>query len=190
MQHLVRMIACGALIALVTGCGGKESMASKSASAYEESLKKGVPVSAMEHSANHAESSTTSGGEHAQMAGIDHSTMPGMNQSAMANMIHSNTPGMTHGGMKETDHAAITGHTGMTGMDHLDMAGMQHGASTASVDIVTDAPRSSAVIARLQPGATLRTDTFDAPAPIAISEAAKAASEAHSMKPHGEKDHQ
>jgi hypothetical protein len=63
---------------------------------------------------------------------------------------------------------------------------MQHGAApSGSVSVVTGAPLSSDQIARVQPVATLRSDDFDSPAPIAVAEAAKAAGghSMHGMKP-------
>jgi hypothetical protein len=53
------------------------------------------------------------------------------------------------------------------------MAGMQHG-SAAAAPMVIAPPTSNSAIAQTQPAATLRVDEFDAPAPAAIEEAARA----------------
>jgi hypothetical protein len=105
------------------------------------------------------------------MTGMDHSNMPGMKSGAqpgMAGMDHSNMPGMKDGTQP-----------GMAGMDHSNvqhgaMSGMQHGSAGTAANLIVSAPRSNAEIARLAPKATLTPDEFDAPAPIAVSEAAKA----------------
>jgi hypothetical protein len=96
-------------------------------------------------------------------------------------------PGMQHG-------SAAAGSHDMAGMDHSAMAampqsgatatmpGMQHGSQTAA-PVAIAPPTSNAAIAQTQPAVTLRPDEFDAPAPAAIEEAAKAASGMnHSME--------
>ena len=248
------------LSALVAACGGKQSVASKSAAAFREAQQKGLPISGDAHgghSASGAEdsASTTGGTDHSTMtgmdqsamtgmdhsnmpgmksrgqsgmAGMDHSSMPGMKSGAqpgmagmdhsnmpamksgaqpgMAGMDHSNMPGMKSGaqsGMAGMDHSNIPGMKsgaqpgmvgmdqsnmpgmkggtlpGMAGMDHSKMqqggmAGMQQGSTGTAANLIVSAPRSNAEIARLAPKATLTPDEFDAPAPIAVSEAAKA----------------
>jgi hypothetical protein len=59
-------------------------------------------------------------------------------------------------------------------VQHGAMSGMQHGSAGTAANLIVSAPRSNAEIARLAPKATLTPDEFDAPAPIAVSEAAKA----------------
>lgn len=52
----------------------------------------------------------------------------------------------------------------------------QHGAAaTTTTPTIAPAPRSNTDIQRVQPAATLRSDAFDAPAAVSVSEAAKAA---------------
>src|SRR6266566_3924508 len=100
---------------LISACGGKNSMASKSATAYREAVAKGIPVS--------------EGGHGGHQAAADHSQMPGMDQSTMTGMEHSKMPGMDHSKMAEMDHSKTAGmnHSKMAGMDHSSMGGMQHG---------------------------------------------------------------
>jgi len=129
MKHHIRTLACGAaLLAAITvvACGGKQTMASKSASAYDEAKKKGIPSEAGEHGGHSAEpaGAATTGAETAPMAGMDH--------SAMASMNHSKIPGMKHAtaGSGAHDMAGMD-HSSMAGMDHAKMPGMQHGATAA-----------------------------------------------------------
>jgi hypothetical protein len=54
----------------------------------------------------------------------------------------------------------------------VNMPGMQHGS--IAVAPVPNAPTNSSGIGRLDPAATLKTDDFDQPSPLAVSEANKA----------------
>jgi len=178
---------------LISACGGKNSMASKSATAYREAVAKGIPVSEGGHGGHQAaadhsqmpgmDQSTMTGMEHSKMTGMNHSKMAGMDHSKMAGMDHSKMPGMDHSKMAEMDHSKMAGmnHSKMAGMDHSSMGGMQHGGMSmqppANVDL--SAPASNADIQRLSPSSTLRTDDLDAPAPAAVSEAAKTAKPPH-----------
>ena len=147
---------------LAAACGGKSSIASKSAAAYRNALTKGIPVGEGGHGGHQAEAdhSQMAGMDHAKMAGMDHSKMADMDHTKMAGMDHANMPGMQHGGS---------------------MAGMQHGGMTmqAPPNVDLSAPASNAAIRRLSPSSTLRADDFDAPAAVAVSEAAKAAQTPH-----------
>jgi hypothetical protein len=222
MKHHIRTLACAALLgAIAVACGGKQTMASKSAAAYDEAKKKGIPIESGEHGGHAAEpaGAATTSMETAAMPGMDHGAMPGMDHSAMAGMQHgasgsgahdmasmdhpsmagmdhhSTMPGMKHNraGSGAHDMAGMN-HPAMPGMQHGPMPGMQHGGtmaampgmqhgSQAAAPIAIAPPTSNAAIAQTQPGATLRPDEFDAPAPTAIGEAAKAASGMnHSME--------
>jgi hypothetical protein len=153
MKYHIRTLACGAALLAaiaVVACGGKQTMASKSAAAYDEAKKKGIPIEAGEHGGHSAEpvvAATSSaqtaampGMDHSTMARMDHSMMPGMqhvasgsgghemagmDHSAMAGMDHSKMPGMQHG-------TSGSGAHGMAGMDHSKMPSMQHGTSGAA----------------------------------------------------------
>jgi len=144
---------------VLAACGGKESMASKSAAAYDAAQKNG----------GHAAAETPSASDHATMTAMDHATMDhaAMDHAAMdhAAMDHAQ---MQHGTTTTMAHSTMD-HSQMPNMDHSQMPGMQHSASPAAVAVVTEAPRSSAEMARIQPGATLRADEFDAPAPAAAA---------------------
>jgi hypothetical protein len=206
MKHHIRKLACGLALLAAAGafaCGGKETMASKSAAAFDEAKKKGVPIAAGEHGGHSAEAGAeTTGTDHAVMAGMDHRAMPGMqhgtpdsgandmtgmDQSSMAGMDHAKMPGTQHRAsdsgahdMKGMDHSSMPGmiHGSMAGMQHggsmMGMSGMQHGSATAA-PIAIEPPTSNAAIAQTQPSATLHADKFDAPDRSAIEEAAKAA---------------
>ena len=68
-RHPVRFTAFASLsLLLAVGCGGKQSVASKSAAAYQEALKKGVPIGEGSHGGHVAS-------EKGGMAGMDHSKM-------------------------------------------------------------------------------------------------------------------
>jgi hypothetical protein len=203
MKHHIRTLACSAALLAALGviaCGGKQTMASKSAAAYDEAKKKGIPIESGEHGGHSAEpaGAATTSSETAAMPGMDHGAMPGMDHSAMTGMGHSKMPGMKQGAtgssahdMAGMDHSSVAG---MSEMDHSKMPGMQHGGTMAAMPgmqhesrtaapIAIAPPTSNAAIAQTQPGATLRPDEFDAPAPTAIEEAAKAASGmSHSME--------
>jgi hypothetical protein len=79
--------------------------------------------------------------------------MPGMQHGSMAGM--NNMPGMQHGSSQSM----------------ANMPGMQHGSIAAAP--VAPAPTNSSGIGRLNPAATLKTDDFDQPSPVAVSEANK-----------------
>jgi len=150
MKHHIRTLACGAVLLaaiVMIACGGKETMASKSAAAYDEAKKKGIPIEAGEHGGHSNE--TDAPADHAAMPEMDHSQMPGMkhgdatsgaqamaamDHSAMAQMDHS-MPGMKHGATSATHDMAGMDHSRMPGMQHSstaagahDMAGMNHSA--------------------------------------------------------------
>jgi hypothetical protein len=188
MKHHIRTLACGAALLAAIGvvaCGGKQTMASKSAAAYDEAKKKGIPIEAGEHGGHSAEpaGAATTSTETAAMPGMDHGAMPGMDHSAMAGMDHSKMPGMQHGSAAAGSHEMPgMNHSAMPGMEHGSMPSMQHG-SQAAAPIAIAPPTSNAAIAETQPAVTLRPDEFDVPAPTAIEEAAKAASGMnHSME--------
>jgi uncharacterized protein involved in copper resistance len=204
MKHHVRTVASGIalLVAmLLAACGGKQTMASKSAAAFDEARKVGLPVSAGEHGGHQAAPESSDGTtpmtsmDHAQMPGMKHGSgsapaheMAGMDHSSMAGMDHSKMSGMQHGGGAGAPHdMAAMNHSSMAGMDHSQMSGMQQGSAalkphdmgvmqhgTAAPPQVA-APTTNAAIARTQPAATLRQDEFDAPSPVAVDEATKAA---------------
>jgi hypothetical protein len=211
-QH-VRTLSCGGtLLATMAmtlfACGGRETTASKSAGAYDEAKKKGIPIAAGEHGghvadaaaeqpaatpANDAGHSAIAGMDHSTMTGMDHSNtraaepqMSGMDHSAMAGMDHSKVSAMQHSSSAAgTHHMAGMDYAAMPGMAHGSMTGMQRGGSTtampgmqhgSTISTVVEPPTTNAAIAKIQPAATLRPDDFDAAAPTAIDEAAKAAS--------------
>src|SRR6266566_3148666 len=98
---------------LISACGGKNSMASKSATAYREAVAKGIPVTEGAHGGHQAAA------DHSQMAGMDQSKMAGMDHSKMAGMDQSKMAGMEHSKMAGMEHSK------MAGMEHSKMAGME-----------------------------------------------------------------
>lgn len=203
MKHHIRMLACGVALLAALACGSKQTMASKSAAAFDEATKKGIAVGAGEHGGHAAEPPAAAATEtdhaampgHGAMAGMSHAQMPaadhahtsGMDHAATPGTDHSRMPGMQHGAsntgahdMGAMDHSTTPGiqhgaaAPSMPGMDHSAMPGMQHGSATPAPIVITP-PTSNAAIAQMQPAATLQPDDFDAPAPTAVQEAAKAA---------------
>ncbi|HKR64559.1 MAG TPA: heavy metal-binding domain-containing protein [Thermoanaerobaculia bacterium] len=137
-----------ALLLVLTACGGKETVASKSAKAFREAQAKGVQVGggAADHHGGAATDSAADAGtashDHSTMAGMDHSTMTGMDHSTMtgsrgdmAGMDHSkmNMPGQQP--MAGMDHSKMNmqGRQPMAGMDHSKM-NAQGGQSMAGMD--------------------------------------------------------
>ena len=80
---------------LLAACGGKQTMASKSAAAYREAQAKGVPVTGGHEHGHEMEAPATSTAAEMEHAAMDHSTMDhaAMNHSAHAAMQHDMTPG-------------------------------------------------------------------------------------------------
>ncbi len=188
------LIVMGAALMAVS-CGGKQSIASKSAAAYREAVAKGIPVGSGGHGGHTAKSEVTATAANMPgMFGMDQSQMqhgssqsmasvPGMQSGAMAGMDHSkmqhgsaktmaNMPGMQHGTMAGMSNMAGMRHGSSHSMANMPGMGMQHGS--IAVAPVPPAPTNSSGIGRLDPAATLKTDDFDQPSPLAVSEANKA----------------
>jgi len=182
--------------AVLVGCGGKQSVASKSAAAYREAVEKGIPVEGGGHE-HGATGKNMSGMEHSEMKGM--ANMPGMQHGSMQRM--KNMPGMQHGsmqGMKNMpgmQHGSMQGMKNMPGMQHgsmqgmANMPGMQHGSmqgmanmpgmkhgSPSAASVIIGAPSTNSAIAQLSPSSTLKEDALDAPAPVAVEEAKRASS--------------
>ena len=115
------------LLVTATGCGGRESTASKSAAAFEEAAKKGgspAGTSGETHGGHDASAGAAGASEE-----MDHSKMPGMDPSAsMAGMDHSRATGTRSPGMAGMDHSAMPGmrRSGVSGTNRGGMAGMDH----------------------------------------------------------------
>jgi hypothetical protein len=187
MKHPIRTLAALLAAMAVVACGGKQTMASKSAAAYDEAKKKDIPIEAGEHGGHSAEPAA------AVMTATEMAAMPGMAHSAMAGMDHSRMPGMKHDSSATAMHdMAGMDHSAMPGMEHGSMTGMQHSGSMPGMQresqpaapIAIPPPTSNAAISQAQPATTLRPDEFDTPAPTAIEEAAKGATGmSHDHKP-------
>jgi uncharacterized protein involved in copper resistance len=176
MKHYVRTLACVVTL-LVAGCGGKQTVASKSAAAFDAAGGHVAPTAEPPAATATSEHAAMPGMDHSTMPAMDHTKMPGMEHAKMAGMDHTKMPGMDHTKMPGMDHTKMPGmdhtkmpgmdHTKMLAMDHSTMPGMQHGSSTNAPTVI--APP----ITQPQP-ATLRPDAFDAPAPSSVEEAARA----------------
>jgi hypothetical protein len=132
MKVPVRTLACAVLVAaaamMLIGCGGKQTMASKSAAAYDEAKRRGIPIEAGEHGGHSVE------GAAAQTAA--QASMPGMEQPAMHGMQHETSAvthemaGMNHSAMGEMDHAKMPAMQQKTAAMTHDMAGMNDSTMT------------------------------------------------------------
>jgi len=139
-----------ALILVVSACGGKQTVASKSAAAFRDTQQKGTPPGGDSHGGHSASGDST-------MPAADHSTMTGGGGTDTAGMDHSkmqngqSTAGMDHSQMQSgqsmagMDHSKMQNGQSMAGMDHSkmksgqSMAGMDHskmqsGQSMAGMD--------------------------------------------------------
>jgi uncharacterized protein involved in copper resistance len=103
---------------LIAACGGRDSVASRSATAYDDAKKKGVAIGGGHEHGGHAASETATHDESWQMPGMDHSTTQG---GSMSGMDHSKMQG---GQMSGMDHSKMQGGQ-MPGMDHSKMQGGQ-----------------------------------------------------------------
>lgn len=178
------------LLALVAAaCGGEQSVASKSAAAPREAQAKGIPAAGGHEHGGHAATDTTASMDHsahgttATAGAMDHSAHG--TGAANTHAGHTTTPGTAashdqHAGMQHTaSSAAADPHahhgtpTATAQMDHS-----QHGTAQTpgtATPAVAPAPRPNADMQRMQPAETLRGDAFDAPSPLSVAEAAKAA---------------
>jgi len=154
-------VLAGAVIAVVAlmGGGGK-TVASRSAAAFEEAQRKGIPVG--ETAPGHG--AVSPGGRHAGME------MPGHSKTAMPGHAGMEMPGQSK--------TAMPGHAGMEmpGQSKTAMPGhaMAGGAPPA--------PLAKAAVARPgQPAATLEPDPLDAPAETSEMDAKRSAELAAQM---------
>ena len=144
-HHFHRIAIAAALTLFIAACGGKETVASKSAAAFREAQQKGTLPSGDAHGGHAAgeaatatDHSTMTGMDHSTMtdagamAGMDHATVTGGGQGAMAGMDHANMPGMQRGqSMAGMDHSQMKRGQSMAGMDHSQM---QRGQAAAGMD--------------------------------------------------------
>ena len=127
ISRIISVFAAGLVLLLfLAACGGKDTVASKSARALREAQQKGTPVGGDAHGGHAAGDTAATATDHATMTGMDHSTMTGMDHSTMTDA----------GAMAGMDHATVTGggQGAMAGMDHANMPGMQRGQSMAGMD--------------------------------------------------------
>lgn len=154
----------------LVGCGGKESMASRSAAAYRKTVQEGIPIAGEGHGEPMA----------AETAAVDHAAMGHVAQPQPVD--HA---AMGHGAQTQRmDHAAM-GHGTATqpqqqAMDHAAMGAgtqpqqqpMDHAAHAAAPQT---AELQSAEAQPGQPAATLRPDRLDAPALTSVIDAKRSA---------------
>ena len=150
-RFFIGAIACAAIIA-AAACGGKQSVASRSAAAYRQAIAEGKDVGAggrVHGGHGQAESAETAAAPH-DMSEMDRGSKPAMKDESMPAMHHGsadmkNMPGMQHGTTSTMDHGqmqhgASQPMANMPGMQHgttstKNHGQMQHGASQPMVDM-------------------------------------------------------
>ncbi|MGZ5443071.1 MAG: heavy metal-binding domain-containing protein [Thermoanaerobaculia bacterium] len=176
-----------ALVLLLAACGGKDTMASKSAAAYREAQTKGTPVEGgdahgHDHGSVPADPATPT--DHAAHAAatatasaLDHSAM----EHGSATTDHS-----AHGAAVQRDESAHAGHAAAEPSDPhaahratpAEPSDPHAGHRAPTPTGVTARDTSAEVSAGADPSAgedaLLRLDAFDAPSPVSVREAAKA----------------
>ena len=134
MRRSVEAAMFGFVGIVMLACGGKQSVASKSAEAYREAVAQGKEVAGGGHGGHHAEQSDTApgvgtGAGH-DMTAMQHETGTAMAGMDHAQMEHSGAGAMNHG---STDHAEMAGMGhGTSGSTQMNHANMQHGASSST----------------------------------------------------------
>ena len=131
---------------------------------------------AHETTANHGAHTATGGA-------MDHAQHGSTGRTTARHEAHDPTTGSAahdqHAGMQHGTPAAAADPHAQHRQPAAPAAHAGHGATqqqpAGAPSVVLKAPTTSAEIARVQPAATLRPDDFDAPAPIAVEEARKAA---------------
>lgn len=172
-------LATVGLIALVAllGCGGDESVASKSAAAYREAQKRGETFGGTGHA--HGHGAMAPGSEHAGMVPQDGATgeahPAGHDHGVVGNGSSVDHSAMEHGSMEHTgmQHSG-TEHGSMTpgSMEHGGMEHMDHGQSPASGEAAGHAGHGASAsqapsAATQPPGAGHSSGTPSTRAPVA-----------------------
>lgn len=189
MKHDIRsytsnpvFAAVAAATLLLAACGGKQSMASKSAAAFREAQAKGTPAGEPSHGGHAAtpDGSLTTSTDHAEMSEMEHAATPDMDHSTMEGMGHAQ-PGMQHERAPHGQHGQKTpSGTSPTPMEHGTMQhGMRHGETTSHAEGITEVRQVEAHPG--QEASTLEPDSLDAPAPTSVRDAARSAEMAKMM---------
>ncbi len=195
-SKLILATVAAATLLLAT-CGGKQSMASKSAAAYREAQAKGTPVGERSHGGHAAtpDGSLTTSTDHAGMSEAEHAATPDMDHSTMADMGHAQE-GMQHKKAPHGPHDQKTpSDASPTPMEHGAMQhGMPHGGTTSQARGMAEVRQVEAHPG--QPASTLEPGSLDAPAPTSVSDSARSEEMAQTMTSpghamaHGEYVHQ
>ncbi|HEX2834957.1 MAG TPA: hypothetical protein VHW00_18225 [Thermoanaerobaculia bacterium] len=163
-------------VILLVACNDQPSMATRSAAAYRAHPTTGGHEHG--HSAGAKGDAAHMSGGHSTHVNVDHSAHATANHSAHAPADHSAHMTTDHSAhATPDDHAAHA--TAQASADPSSAAHTHHPSSTAAPATLLTAPRTNAETGALQPRATLRPDSFDTPAPVSESEAAKASGAGH-----------
>ena len=154
------------LLVAAAGCGGTESTASRSAAAYDDAQRKGVPVGQSAHAAREGHGD----GEHAAEPSAPKAAV----SPAIPAMDHSSMPTMRTPGTGSQAAPRADAHAGM---DHSTMPGM-----SGDMQMPPASPEPLSASAKSgQPAATLHPDPLDEALSTAIADAARSAAMAAEM---------
>ncbi|HEX6099830.1 MAG TPA: hypothetical protein VF432_26190 [Thermoanaerobaculia bacterium] len=139
---------------------------------------------AMDHSAHsaHGAMDHSAHSAHGAVAATDHSTHAPTPSTA----AHDHHAGMQHEEASPAAAHAHAQHQQPPGAPAHAGHGAMQSAAAGPPSVVLHAPTSNAEMARTRPAATLQPDDFDAPAPIAVEEARKAADGGRGHEGHGQ----
>jgi hypothetical protein len=173
-------VVAGVVIALVALLGGgRRTVASRSAAAFEEAQRKGLPVAGAEHGGHGAVSPGGGPGDHtaaekpAAAAGHAGMEMPPHGKTAM--------PGHAGMEMPARGKAAMPGHAGMEMSAEGKTAMPGHAGMQMPSGSPPEPPPKAAVAGPGQPAATLEPDPLDAPAATSQRDAKRSAEMAAQM---------
>jgi hypothetical protein len=166
---------------LALACGGRQTTASKSATAYDEARRTGAPVAKGQghgHAADEQDPSAASHGSHPAHDDAAHDVareQPAASGRGTAPSEHGgHPPSQGHGRPLEVDHSRMD-HA--AAMDHSDMA-------HAQPSVAPPAPKPEQAAAEAPaggPASSLRADPLDSPVPTAVAESERAAGLADEM---------
>ena len=135
--HDVARAALATTMLIAAACGGRQTMASRSATAYAEAQKKGEVAVAQEH-AHHSVTTTEP-----EMSGMDHSTTNHADHSAMTHADHAQ---MRHADHAQTQHGVSAPPASLTlGVPRANSEIARVTPSTTLQPDAFDAPAAAAI---------------------------------------------
>jgi hypothetical protein len=194
---LTTSLAVALIVSAIFGGGARRTVASRSAEAFREALRKGEPVTPGSH--GHGALSPAAAGQpaHAEHGGADMKKHEHAEQGSSGMTGHGVAPsgpsGDSHAAHRMSAQAGRSGRAGRAGHAQEateDHAGMQHGRSaapntspeaTAGAALVPPPSLKALEASPGQPALTLQPDPLDQPPDTSIEEAKRAAEMAQEM---------